>query len=79
MKVKFLQSRKTLALILGVVLLLLLLGALLIPGGSAKPEPDKDFLIILGCGIRKDGTPSQIQHMNARVRGKFFRRTGYLL
>lgn len=36
MKVKFLQSRKTLALILGVVLLLLLLGALLIPGGSAK-------------------------------------------
>ena len=36
MKVKFLQSKKTLALILGVVLLLLLLGALLIPGGSAK-------------------------------------------
>ena len=22
-----------------------------------EPEPDKDFIIILGCGIRKDGTP----------------------
>ena len=25
-----------------------------------EPEPDKDFIIILGCGIRKDGTPSPI-------------------
>ena len=25
-----------------------------------KPEPDKDFLIILGCGIRKDGTPTPL-------------------
>lgn len=25
-----------------------------------EPEPDKDFLIILGCGIRKDGTPSPL-------------------
>ena len=24
------------------------------------PEPDKDFLIILGCGIRKDGSPSPL-------------------
>ena len=27
---------------------------------SYEPEPDKDFLIILGCGIRKDGTPSPL-------------------
>ena len=25
-----------------------------------EPDPDKDFIIILGCGIRKDGTPSNI-------------------
>ncbi|MBQ6465465.1 MAG: YdcF family protein [Oscillospiraceae bacterium] len=25
-----------------------------------EPEPDKDFLIILGCGIRRDGTPSPL-------------------
>ncbi len=25
-----------------------------------EPEPDKDFVIILGCGIRKDGTPTPI-------------------
>ena len=25
-----------------------------------EPEPDKDFLIILGCGFRKDGTPSPL-------------------
>ena len=25
-----------------------------------RPEPDKDFLIILGCGIRSDGTPSPL-------------------
>ena len=25
-----------------------------------KPEHDKDFMIILGCGIRKDGTPSPL-------------------
>ena len=25
-----------------------------------EPEKDKDFLIILGCGIRKDGTPSPL-------------------
>ena len=24
------------------------------------PEPDKDFLIILGCGLRKDGTPTPL-------------------
>ena len=27
---------------------------------SYGPEPDKDVLIILGCGIRKDGTPSPL-------------------
>ena len=25
-----------------------------------EPDPDKDFLIILGCGIRKDGTPTPL-------------------
>lgn len=25
-----------------------------------KPDKDKDFIIILGCGIRKDGTPTPI-------------------
>ena len=25
-----------------------------------QPEPDKDFLIILGCGLRKDGTPTPL-------------------
>ena len=25
-----------------------------------EPEPDKDFLIVLGCGLRKDGTPSPL-------------------
>ncbi len=25
-----------------------------------EPEPDKDFIIILGCGIRKDGSPSPL-------------------
>ena len=25
-----------------------------------EPEPDKDYIIILGCGIRKDGTPSPL-------------------
>ena len=24
------------------------------------PEPDKDFLIVLGCGLRKDGTPTPL-------------------
>ena len=25
-----------------------------------EPEPDKDYIIILGCGLRKDGTPSPL-------------------
>ena len=25
-----------------------------------EPEPDKDYIIILGCGVRKDGTPSPL-------------------
>ena len=25
-----------------------------------EPEPDKDFIILLGCGIRKDGTPTPL-------------------
>ena len=25
-----------------------------------EPEPDRDFIIVLGCGIRKDGTPTPL-------------------
>ncbi len=25
-----------------------------------EPEPDKDFMIILGCGLKKDGTPTPL-------------------
>ena len=25
-----------------------------------EPEPDKDYLIILGCGLRRDGTPTPL-------------------
>lgn len=25
-----------------------------------KPKPDKDFMIILGCGLKKDGTPTPL-------------------
>ena len=24
------------------------------------PEPDRDFMIILGCGLNKDGTPTPL-------------------
>lgn len=27
---------------------------------SYEPDPDRDFVIILGCGIRKDGTPTPL-------------------
>ena len=36
-----------------------------------EPEPDRDFVIILGCGIRKDGTPSPI------LRGRIDRALGF--
>ncbi len=40
----------------------MLIGAMIAKAIAAhyEPEPDKDFLIILGCGIRKDGTPSPL-------------------
>ena len=40
----------------------MLIGAMIAKAITAQyePEPDKDFLIILGCGIRKDGTPSPL-------------------
>ena len=40
----------------------MLIGAMIAMTIAAKyePDPDKDYLIILGCGIRKDGTPSPI-------------------
>ena len=40
----------------------MLIGAIIANAIAARyePEPDKDFLIILGCGIRKDGTPTPL-------------------
>ncbi len=40
----------------------MLIGAIISKAIVARyePDPDKDFLIILGCGIRKDGTPSPL-------------------
>ena len=40
----------------------MLIGAIAANAIAARyePEPDKDFLIILGCGIRKDGTPTPL-------------------
>ena len=40
----------------------MLIGAIIAGALAAryKPEKDKDFLIILGCGIRKDGTPTPL-------------------
>ena len=40
----------------------MLIGAIVADVIAARyePEPDKDFLIILGCGLRKDGTPTPL-------------------
>ena len=40
----------------------MLIGAIVADVIAARyePEPDKDFLIILGCGIRQDGTPTPL-------------------
>ncbi len=40
----------------------MLIGAIVADSIAARyePETDKDFLIILGCGLRKDGTPSPL-------------------
>ena len=40
----------------------MLIGAIVADAIAAKyePERDKDFLIILGCGLRRDGTPSPL-------------------
>ena len=58
-------------LVAGLVLLFLfdrlyfecmLIGAIVADVIAARyePEPDKDFLIVLGCGFRKDGSPSPL-------------------
>ncbi len=40
----------------------MLIGAMVADAIAARHEPakDKDYLIVLGCGLRKDGTPSPI-------------------
>ncbi len=40
----------------------MLIGAIIAKAiaANSEPEPDRDFLIILGCGIRKDGSPSPL-------------------
>ena len=40
----------------------MLIGAIVADVIAARyePEPDKDFLIVLGCGFRKDGSPSPL-------------------
>ena len=40
----------------------MLIGAIMADVIAARyePEPDKDFLIVLGCGFRKDGSPSPL-------------------
>ena len=40
----------------------MLLGAIIAHAITARcePEPNRDFIIILGCGIRKDGTPTPL-------------------
>ncbi len=40
----------------------MLIGAIFANAVAAgyEPEPDKDFIIILGCGIRKDGAPTPL-------------------
>ena len=40
----------------------MLIGAIVADSIAARyvPEPDKDFLIILGCGLRRDGSPSPL-------------------
>ena len=42
----------------------MLIGAIVADVIAARyePEMDKDFLIILGCGFRRDGTPSPLIH-----------------
>ena len=40
----------------------MLIGAIVADAIAARsePEPDRDFIIILGCGIRKDGSPTPL-------------------
>ena len=38
-----------------------------------KPKPDKDFMIILGCGLRKDGTPTPLLHGRIDRALRFYR------
>ena len=40
----------------------MLIGAIVAAAIAARhvPDPDKDFLIVLGCGLKKDGTPTPL-------------------
>ncbi|MBQ1507878.1 MAG: YdcF family protein [Erysipelotrichaceae bacterium] len=40
----------------------MLVGVIVADAIAAKhePDPDKDFMIVLGCGLRKDGTPTPL-------------------
>lgn len=76
---KSLQFFVNLILNLGAVLYLyfecMLIGALIAVVSVAhyQPEPDQDFIIILGCRIRKDGTPTPL------LRGRIDRAIGFYL
>ena len=39
-----------------------------------EPEPDMDWLIVLGCGLKKDGTPTPILMGRIRRAAEFYRR-----
>ncbi len=38
-----------------------------------KPKPDKDFMIILGCGLKKDGTPTPLLQGRIDCALRFYR------
>ena len=38
-----------------------------------RPAPDRDFLIVLGCGIRKDGTPTPLLKGRLELAEEFYR------
>ena len=54
----------------------MLIGAIIadVIAALAEPDPDRDFLIILGCGIRKDGTPSPLLRGRIERALDFYRR-----
>ena len=42
-----------------------------------EPEPDRDFMIILGCGIREDGTPTPLLRGRIDRAIAFYQRHGF--